>query len=289
MSSQPTDLGAALERLYAAPYESFTETRDALAKELKSAGNAELSAQLKKERRPPVTVWALNQLARRNPAVVKEWLDSGERLREAQERAVRGEGSGSMRDAGAEQRHVLGGLLKEAMAIVREAGSAGSTDQQDRMEGSLLACANGPQALGRQLAEARLEKDLPRPGFGDLGALEAMAAAPPKAPRQPPSLTLVKPPTDAGADQREVERRERELERMRKDAEHRAREAAKALADAQRRRERAEESAGRAAAALEEATTAAQRAREALASAEADLSKAEAEARAADQALAMLK
>jgi len=69
VSSQPTDLDAALERLYAAPYQSFTEVRDALARELKSAGNAELSAQLKKERRPTVTVWALNQLARRNPEI----------------------------------------------------------------------------------------------------------------------------------------------------------------------------------------------------------------------------
>lgn len=280
MSRQPTELEAALQRLYEAPYEDFTQTRDALAKEAKAAANAELAAQLKKERRPPVTVWALNQLARRKPEKVRALIESGQRLREAQEAAVRGEGGGPLRDATAEQRHVLKQTLEAAMALVREAGSGGSADQHDRMEGTLLACANGPPALGEQLQEARLEKDLPRPGFGDLAALESAAAAPAHA---RPKATVT--PIDESAEER---RAKRELERLRADAEHRAREALKALADARKRRERAEESARRAAAALEEATAAAQRSREALAASEGDLSKAEEEARAADQALALL-
>jgi len=295
VSSQPTDLDSALDRLYAAPFESFTETRDALAKEVKAAGNAELAAQLRKERRPPVTVWALNQAARRHPEPVRALLESGERLRDAQERAVRGEGAGPLRDATAEQRQALASLLKDALAIVREAGSTGSTDQQDRMEGTLLACANGPRELGRQLAAGKLEKDLPRPGFGDLGGLAAGAAAAAPRAAPPPPLALVK---EKGGDeeaeatareQREQERKQRELDRLRKEAEHRAQDAARALAEAQRRRGRAEESARRAATALEEATADAQRAREALAAAEQAVTDAESEQRAADQALAMLR
>ncbi|HYV49911.1 MAG TPA: hypothetical protein VFA20_33880 [Myxococcaceae bacterium] len=278
MSRQPTELDAALDRLYAAPYEQFTQTRDELAKEAKASGDAELAAQIKKERRPPVTVWALNQLARRKPQAVREVLESGLRLREAQERAVRGEGGGPLRDATAEQRHVLREVLEAAVEIVKEAGSAGSSDQHDRMEGTLLACANGPPALGDQLQEGKLEKDLPRPGFGDLSAVEAAPAA---APRQA-TVTRI----DESAEER---RAQREAERLRTDAEHRAREAAKAVADAKKRRERAEESARRAAAALEEATIAAQRSREALAASDGDLAKAEDEARAADQALALLR
>jgi len=280
MSRQPTGMDAALDRLYAAPYEAFTETRDALAKEARAAGDAALAAQLKKERRPPVTVWALNQLARRKPKAVQALLESGQRLREAQERAVRGEGGGPMRDATAEQRHVLKEALEVAMEIAREAGSAGSTDQHDRMEGTLLAAANGPPALGEQLQQARLEKDLPRPGFGDLTALEG---APSEAPAHP-KATVTR--IDESAEER---RARREHERLRADAEHRAREAAKALADARRRRERAEDSARRATAALEEATAAAQRAREALAASDGELTKAEEEAHAADQALALLR
>src|SRR6185369_17457120 len=98
----------------------------------------------------------------------------------------------------------------------------GSSDQHDRMEGTLLACANGPPALGAQLQEGKLEKDLPRPGFGDLSALEAGPAAPAAAPR-PAAVTRI----DESAEER---RAQRELERLRTEAEHRAREAAKGLA-----------------------------------------------------------
>ncbi|HVE85433.1 MAG TPA: hypothetical protein VND93_21415 [Myxococcales bacterium] len=288
MPRQPAELEPALERLYAAPFEAFTETRDALAKEARAAGNAELAAALKKERKPPVTAWALDALARRKPDAVKSFLESGERMRAAQDQAVRGGGADALRDATAEQRHLLSGLLKDAMALVREAGSAGSNDQQDRMEGTLLACANGPPELREALREGRLEKDVPRPGFGDLsgGAGVFAAAAAPTQPAPP------RPEKADGADREDRERgarEQRELERRRKDAEHRAREATRALQEARKKRERAEESARRAVDALAEATQGAQRARDALSEAEVALEKAEAEAREADQALVALK
>lgn len=276
MSRQPTPLDAALERLYAAPYQAFTETRDALAKEARAAGQADLAAELKKERRPPVTVWAVNQLARRQPEAVRSLVASGERLRAAQARAVRGQGAGALRDETAEQRRLLAGLLKDALELVREAGSAGSADQQDRIEGTLLACANGPQELGDLLLSARLEKDLPRPGFGDLGGLSAFEPAP------------------KGGRAREAKGREEEAPEERErleEAERRAREAERALKGARQKRDWALESAQRAKAALEAATEAARRAEEVLDQAQAEAERAEAEAAEAEaeRALAALR
>ncbi|MEA2589487.1 MAG: hypothetical protein QOH66_2414, partial [Actinomycetota bacterium] len=53
----------ALDRLYAAPPDRFTAERDALAKSLKTSDKAAAAA-VKALRRPPVTAWALNQVAR---------------------------------------------------------------------------------------------------------------------------------------------------------------------------------------------------------------------------------
>ena len=293
MSSQPTDLDAALERLYAGPYESFTQARDDLAKQARAAGNAELAAQLKKERRPPVTVWAVNQLARRRPDDVKELLRSGEELRQAQACAVRGEGAGELRDATAEQRQLVSGLVKETLAFVREAGSNGSADQQDRIEGTLLACANGPPALGEQLTAGRLEKDLPRPLFGETAALEAFASAPPQAPARGAPAHDKEEKKDAAAGAREEararDREQREKERRIKEAEYRARDAEKALASAQRKRDLALEAARRAEESLVHATEAARKARDALTAGEAAVEQAEKESRAAEQELAALR
>ncbi|GAA1018361.1 hypothetical protein Aple_098590 [Acrocarpospora pleiomorpha] len=77
------DLNDAADTLYALPPAEFTAARDALAKEVKAAGNATLAREIGKLRRPTVVAWAVNQLARQNPPELTELLTLGEDLRQA--------------------------------------------------------------------------------------------------------------------------------------------------------------------------------------------------------------
>ena len=53
-----------LDDLYAAPLSDFTAVRNRIASELKDAGDDAGAARVKVLKKPPVTVWVINQLAR---------------------------------------------------------------------------------------------------------------------------------------------------------------------------------------------------------------------------------
>src|SRR3954465_10282043 len=84
----------------------FVAQRDQLARELKAAGEKDEAAAVKALRRPTVSIWALNQVARRDP-------DAGDALLSATGDAVRA------------QDEVLAGadreLLREGLARRRAA------------------------------------------------------------------------------------------------------------------------------------------------------------------------
>ena len=57
---------ARLAALYAEPLASFTPARDALAKDLKAAGDTEAAARAKSLRKPALAAWVVNLLVRRD-------------------------------------------------------------------------------------------------------------------------------------------------------------------------------------------------------------------------------
>lgn len=297
MAQKRSELEDAVDRLYQAPYEAFTETRDQLAREAKAAGKADLAAALKKERRPPVTVWALNVFARRAPEQVQALLESGEQLRHAQREAVQGGGSEALRDAAAAQRALLGELSQAAAALLKEAGAAGSTDQLDRISGTLLAAANGAEEHGQLLRHGRLERDLPRPGFGDFAGLDpsaaAFAAPPPPPPRSPPKLKVV--PREEDEEERrlreaeEARERERRSQQARQQAQQRVQDAQREVARLGGDVEQARQAVQVAEAAHLEAVERARRARDERNAAEAALARAERELREAELEEAKLR
>ena len=83
------DLEAELDDLYAALPADFTRARNDLAQRLKQAGQVEAAERVKQLRKPTVTLWAVNQLARRHPDDVRALLDAGEQLRVVQQAALR--------------------------------------------------------------------------------------------------------------------------------------------------------------------------------------------------------
>jgi hypothetical protein len=161
------DLEAELDDLYALRPENFTRARNDLAQRLKQAGQADIAARVKQLRKPTVPLWAVNQLVRRHPDEVQALLDAGDRLRAAQQAALRGE-SQELRTATAEERKLLGGLTRRGEELLRVAGH--SADAK-RIAGTLRAAAVDPS--GRELLEqGRLSEELEATGFGALAGME---------------------------------------------------------------------------------------------------------------------
>jgi hypothetical protein len=72
-----------VDALLATPPQQFTAARNAAAKELQAEGRRDAATEIKRLPRPPVSLWALNRLAREQPALIEAYLEAAEALREA--------------------------------------------------------------------------------------------------------------------------------------------------------------------------------------------------------------
>jgi ElaB/YqjD/DUF883 family membrane-anchored ribosome-binding protein len=86
------DLEQELDGLYALPLEEFTKARNDLAARLRQAHQNEAADLVRSLKKPSVVAAAANRLAREEPHQVVGLLAAGERLREAQQRALSGDG-----------------------------------------------------------------------------------------------------------------------------------------------------------------------------------------------------
>jgi len=103
--------------LLAGPLNTFTERRNAKAKALKQAGQRDAAAGVAALKKPPVAVWAVNQLAPRNKAALERLRRAGEAVVQAQSGAVAGR-----KNAAPELRSASDGLQRELDAAVRAVG-----------------------------------------------------------------------------------------------------------------------------------------------------------------------
>jgi hypothetical protein len=166
----------AADRLYALPLEEFTAQRDATARELRRAGDREAAGALAKLPKPTPAAWAANQLARSEPELIRELLDAGEALREAQ---FGGSGE-DLREATAAERRAVDAALKAA-AKLKPAGRPLSRPMADRLRATLHAAA-ADEDIRAALAAGRLASEAEAGGAWPLGG--APAAAPRPAPRR---------------------------------------------------------------------------------------------------------
>jgi hypothetical protein len=222
-----------IDALYALPLDRFTPERDALAKELQTAGDSEAAKRVKALRKPVVAAWTLNTLAREDPDGVRELLELGTRLRDAQRRALSGGDVESLREATDERRRLVSRLTRKASAILERAGTSAGSHEDDLS--STLDAAAVDEESGELLRSGRLTKPLQPPvSFGEPGlrVLEGGRGAKPAA-------------ASAGEDRSDERDREREQEvaRVRRElaeAERRERSAAAAADRARRRYEELE-------------------------------------------------
>jgi hypothetical protein len=200
--------GAKAADLYGLPLDEFTKERDALAKELRQGGDKEAADQVKALRKPPVSAWTVNQLARRHPQEMRALVKAGEGLRKAQRSAVGGGGPDALRDATRAHRDRLDELTSFAR---HELDADGQTLQRAVQT---LRSASVDKEASKALLEGTLTADVEQAGFGQVltavpaGGFRRKARPRAKEPKEPP-----KPKPDPNAAKRA--RVEAQLEKAR--------------------------------------------------------------------------
>jgi hypothetical protein len=224
------------QQLYALPLSEFTAARNARAKALKPK-DPELAAAVAALPKPSVAAGALNELVHEDPSEIRALVQSGKRLRQAQEAAVAGKKGADLNDAIAEHRGALDRLQRD----LRRRKLSGPTLEKATQT---LRVASLDPDLWPLLERGLLHEDLTASGFGlDPALVPARATPSPKRPAKKPAP----PKPDKATEKRRREARERlrDAKAALAEAEKRARVAARELerarADVERARERAEE------------------------------------------------
>jgi DNA repair exonuclease SbcCD ATPase subunit len=238
--SAEVEVTDAVAGLYRLPPGEFVAGRDQLARQLRAAGDREAARRVAALRRPSISAWAANQLARAAPHAMAELLEVGAALAEAQQDALAGQPGAArrLRTSSAQLRAAISRLTQRAETLLDRAGHAATDATLDRLAATLRAAATADEATRAALAEGRLPEDLDPAGFGPLlGEVTPADAAPAGAAPMPPATPApVAPVADSAATRRAREAAQRALERTGQAAE-RARaalEQAEAMAAAQR-------------------------------------------------------
>jgi hypothetical protein len=271
-----TNLEQELDRLYTLEPAGFVAERERLARGLRKSGQREQADQVKRLRKPTLSAWTINQLARQERRDVDLLLDAGHRLREAQRGLLAGEDRKSLDEARRTQRDALASLRQAARDILVDAGHQ-SDATLDRIMGTLQAAAVSSE--GRELlARGRLAGDLETTGFELLVPLaegvppkqEPAKQRPSERKRAAPRKPMARPRgtdsaqerqrqedrkrvEDARRDLREARATSKTAEKDLRDAERDASKARRELAQVEGRVRKAEAAAGKSQTAVEQA------------------------------------
>jgi hypothetical protein len=169
------DLPAGAAELFRVDPERFVAERDALVRRLRDEGRDTDAASVKALRKPTAAVWALNQLASRDPDGIDELFEAGRGLRAAQQTALSGGRGEDLVTASSRRRGSVARLTAVAVSALDEHGSRGAT-QADAIASALEAASTDPE-IGTSLASGTLEQMPPASadlGFGDMPAMTAI-------------------------------------------------------------------------------------------------------------------
>jgi hypothetical protein len=153
------------DELFGLPPEEFVAARDEVARRLRREGDAEAARRVKALRRPSLSAWAVNQLARSQQRALEGLLAAGERLRAAHQAALAGGDAAELRAATRAEREAVAGLVSAALDRLREAGHPTTETTRDRIAATLHAAAASPEAADL-VRHGRLTADLDPSGFG---------------------------------------------------------------------------------------------------------------------------
>jgi hypothetical protein len=242
--------------LYALPPPEFVAAREERAKAARAAGDRALAGQIHALRRPTLGAWMVNLLAHERPELLRQLVELGGELREAQEN-LRGE---DMRALNAQRQQVVSGLVGEARRLAREAGEKPGDDAAYEVERTLLAALADPE-VGEQVTGGALVRPLDYSGFGPVSRADVVTRPRPVRRGDRPATG---PAETGGRDDLATARRRR----ARADAEAAVRAAEESVRAARRESRRAAANAEQLAAARQRADEEVERLRRQLAEAE---------------------
>ena len=189
-----------LEQLLALPPERFTEARNAAVKQLRADGRRDAADAVKGIPRPPLSLWALNRLAREQPELVLAFVEAGEALREAYR------SGGDIRAATAPEREAEARVASAAAELVRAQGK-GATDAVVGSLGRTLRAAAADAGVADELRRGRLIHEPAAPSIDELLGSIPVAPARSGATRTAPARSgaaaaRAEPRQDHGAERR---------------------------------------------------------------------------------------
>jgi hypothetical protein len=289
----PVDLAEAAADLYAAPPDDFMALRKEFVAAARAAKDRDLGKAVGALRKPTVSAWLVNLLAR--DAEGREALAAlaglGEQLREAQLHLA----ADRLRELGRERRSAVADLVSRAVELGEAAGHSVGPAVEREVDETLVA-AVADEAAAAAVMSGALTRALSYSGFGEVDLDAAVAVPEPVTRRGGPTVEPEEPvaETDPSVD----EAADAERERLAAERERQAKErlaAERALAAAEAALAAAHEQAQRAEAEVVVSREQLDAAREALAAAEdqkervdATLAAAEAEVDQSRRALAAL-
>ncbi|MEV6983987.1 hypothetical protein AB0M95_22395 [Sphaerisporangium sp. NPDC051017] len=188
------DLSSAVDELYAGAPEDFVETRKRLAAEAKKGGDAGLAKRIAGLRRPTVSAWATNQLARSAPDEVGRLLDLGDELRAAWT------SGGRIGELDQRRGELVSRLLRRAQALADEAGRPLREPAVREVEDTLHAATMDPD-VADEVRAGRLAQPRGYVGFAPAGGFPEPAEHAP--------APVVGAPEPEGPAERERERQKK--------------------------------------------------------------------------------
>ncbi len=232
-----------VDALFVGALDEFVKRRDALARELKQAGDKDTAAAVKALRKPSAAAWAVNQVARRHPDAVDALITAARAVHDAQAAAVQGRDAGGLRTATDAWRSQIRSLAAE---VAKDAGE----QYRDDAAGTFEAASTSDE-WAAVLKAGRLMTTLSPSGFGLQDMPDPVLTRPAieDAPREAPARDDAAIDAAIDAARAQVEKLEAALEK----ATHSLRRAEQRLDQARRAVEEAEAVRDRARVARDEA------------------------------------
>ncbi|TDB98395.1 hypothetical protein [Actinomadura sp. 7K534] len=156
------DFSSAAGELYGVPPSGFVATRKRLAQEAKDAGDRALAKRIGELRRPTLSAWAVNLLARSAADDLERLLDVG-----AEIRAAWGSGGG-LGDLEQQRARLVGSLVRTAADLAAEAGAPLREQALREVEDTLQAATVDADIAG-EVREGRLSQPRSHTGFVPAG------------------------------------------------------------------------------------------------------------------------
>ncbi len=264
-SVQDTDLESVAGELYALSPGDFTVARDERVAQARAAGDRDLARAIGALRRPVVSAWLVNQLAREAGDQVADLVALGEALRQAQQ-DLDGD---RVRELSVQRRGLVAALLAVAKRLAARDGRPAGLQVEREVEATLQA-ALADTGAAAQVRAGRLASPLSYAGLGvgdeasmTIGGRRAPTRDAPAGDESPTRAPAARKPASqeqAGPKRPRLTAEEREAQRAAAAAE---REAQRAAAEAERRANQiadAQRAVARAAEAVADATTTVNRA-----------------------------